>query len=480
MDFLIYLMKVNVAIILFYGFYRLFFRQDTFFTGKRITLLSILLVSLLYPLAQIVPEAIAEYQAIKLPVNFSYLSPEVYATSEITPAGVSLRADWPTALLAMYILAAGILLVRMLLQIGSILYQIIRTQTIEIQGIKIHNCPGLQSPFSFFSWIVLNVNQYTESECYEILSHEETHVRQLHSVDMLLSELVCIFCWFNPFVWLMKQEIRLNLEYLADRSVLQSGCEAEHYQIHLLRLSYHKAATKLTNNFNVSLLKKRIFMMNKKETSKRSVWKYALLMPVVGALVFFNGTLKTQAQTVTKQEKTENPEPVFSHVETPPRFPGGEKALLKFLQDNMVYPEVAQEQAIQGRVNVRFIVEKTGEITDVQILSGVDPSLDKEAIRLVKKMPKWTPGEQNGNVVRVYYTLPIVFKLKSQSFFEGQSSAGVIIRGDIPDDVIFEVDGKVVSKAEFDKLNPDNIESVAVIKDSPEGPRIKITTKKQK
>ena len=101
----------------------------------------------------------------------------------------------------------------------------------------------------------------------------------------------------------------------------------------------------------------------------------------------------------------------YQAVEQMPQFPGGETALLKFINDNIRYPIPAQEAGIQGRVVVRFVVSKTGEIRDVTVLRSVESSLDKEAVRVIKMMPKWIPGKQNGNSVAVYFTVPVVFKL---------------------------------------------------------------------
>ena len=103
---------------------------------------------------------------------------------------------------------------------------------------------------------------------------------------------------------------------------------------------------------------------------------------------------------------------VFDIVEQQPLFPGGQGALMQFLHDNIKYPVVAQENGVQGRVTVQFVVEKDGSITDVHVLRGVDPSLDKEAVRVVKSMPRWTPGKQNGTTVRVNYRLPVLFRLQ--------------------------------------------------------------------
>ncbi|NDV95506.1 energy transducer TonB [Dysgonomonas sp. 521] len=102
----------------------------------------------------------------------------------------------------------------------------------------------------------------------------------------------------------------------------------------------------------------------------------------------------------------------FVTVEQMPTFPGGEAEMQRYIASNLKYPVVAQESGIQGRVTVRFVVSKTGAIEDVNVIRGIDPSCDKEAVRVVKSMPKWIPGKQNGLNVPVYFTLPIVFRLK--------------------------------------------------------------------
>ncbi|SFD98986.1 energy transducer TonB [Thermophagus xiamenensis] len=111
-------------------------------------------------------------------------------------------------------------------------------------------------------------------------------------------------------------------------------------------------------------------------------------------------------------EEEEEDAPVFFIVEEMPEFPGGEQALHKFLASNIEYPVIAQENGIQGRVYVKFVVNTDGSITDVEIARGVDPSLDKEALRVVRSMPKWKPGKQRGKAVRVSYTVPINFVLQ--------------------------------------------------------------------
>jgi len=104
---------------------------------------------------------------------------------------------------------------------------------------------------------------------------------------------------------------------------------------------------------------------------------------------------------------------IFSHVEVMPQFPGGDAALMKWLSENINYPTIAQEQGISGRVSLRFVVKPDGSVDDVQVIKGLDPSCDKEAVSKVKRMPKWIPGKQNGNPVYVYYQLPVTFRLQN-------------------------------------------------------------------
>jgi TonB family protein len=524
------LLKVNIAIVLFYGIYRLLFQQDTFFQWKRFALLAIVFISFLYPVIDITRQVVASHQlknileTIYIPV---YNLPEVVVTGN-AKGTVNF---FPQIVLAIYFLTAGLLLSRMPFQIGTILYKLHHTTKTVLDGQTIYECPGLKTPFSFFRWIVLDSSLYSQTELQEILLHESTHVEQLHSADTMLAELVCAICWFNPFAWLLKREIRMNLEFLADRLVLSSGYGAEHYQFHLLHLSYHKAAATITNNFNVSLLKKRIFMMNKKQTSYRSMWKYTLILPIVVILLFFNYAFQTKAEKSYEMENTqqhlvsvvqdmsqpgnetndvqqtpakatiaftppkvvkdtiakESQKPqIFHQVEQMPEFPGGEKALLKWLSENIIYPTIAQEQGIQGKVFLRFVVTPDGSVDEVQVIKDLHPACDEAAVEGMKKMPKWIPGKQNGNPVYVYYNLPISFKLQSSDkatlAFDppkqsSQTGNNVFSNTQNNRDVIIEIDGKVVSDDELEKFDPKTIESFSVDKVSKPN-RLIIKTKK--
>lgn len=123
------------------------------------------------------------------------------------------------------------------------------------------------------------------------------------------------------------------------------------------------------------------------------------------------GELEREQRQITNQPPQE-PNKVHEHVEVMPQFPGGNVELMRYLSANIKYPTIAAENGIQGRVVLKFVVSKDGSISNIQIVRSLDPSCDKEAIRVVKGMPKWIPGMQNGHPVAVYFTLPVLFKLQ--------------------------------------------------------------------
>lgn len=133
---------------------------------------------------------------------------------------------------------------------------------------------------------------------------------------------------------------------------------------------------------------------------------------VVGNDEFDGEVLKAKEEIAQPEPPKEEENKVFDVVEEQPSFPGGQGALMQWLRDNIKYPVVAAENGIEGRVIVQFVVSKTGSISGVTVARGVDPSLDKEAVRVVSSMPNWTPGRQNGTTVNVRYTLPVTFKLR--------------------------------------------------------------------
>ncbi|WP_217931104.1 M56 family metallopeptidase [Bacteroides caecimuris] len=428
---LAYFLKINVAIALFYAFYRLFFHKDTFFHWRRMALLCFFAISLLYPLLNIQGWIKAHEPMVAMADLYAtILLPEQL----VTPTQETV-INWQEVIMqfAKIIYWSGMLLLtaRFFIQLGSIIRLHFQCSKSNIQGVRVHLLKKETGPFSFFHWIFIHPQSHTKSEISEIITHEETHARQYHSVDVLFSEIVCIFCWFNPFIWLMKREVRGNLEYMADHRVLETGHDSKSYQYHLLGLAHHKAAANLSNSFNVLPLKNRIKMMNKRRTKEIGRTKYLMFLPLAAILMIVSNiemvarttekfakeiTLPqgTKEKEVTKTQIKSVPDSVvFLVVEEMPDFPGGMKALMDYLSENVKYPAEAHAIGAQGRVIVSFTVKKDGSIADTKVERSVNPYLDKEAMRVIAAMPKWKPGKQRGEAVNVKLTVPVAFRLSN-------------------------------------------------------------------
>lgn len=425
---MLYLLQVNVGLILFYALYKLVCTRDTFFRSRRFILIVSLVLPFILPFID-VREWLESRDRMIMLTHFDYSAvlPEIVVGSEAAETGnrVFVLSEWIGYL---YLAGVLVLLVRLAVQAFSLSRLIVRMPEKEINGVRVKCLNDPSGPFSFFGWIFMNPAAVKEDEISEILTHEMAHVKQHHSVDVLLAEMVSICCWMNPFAWLLKREVRLNLEFLADRKVMEAGFATKSYQYHLLGLAYnHKYG--LSNNFNFSHLKQRIIMMNKKKSNAAGHIKYALfVLPAFALLVAGNISCSQDAsQTEDAKEEVVAPvspeakeapadstakEEVFMVAEQMPEYPGGMKEMLKFLQDNLKYPENAMKNNVQGRVIVQFVVEKDGTPTEFKVLRSVDPDLDAEALRVMKAMPKWKPGMQKGQVVRVKFTVPVSFKLQ--------------------------------------------------------------------
>lgn len=426
---MLYLLQVNVGLILFYALYKLVCTRDTFFRSRRFILIVSLVLPFILPFID-VREWLESRDRMIMLTHFDYSAvlPEIVVGSEAAETGnrVFVLSEWIGYL---YLAGVLVLLVRLAVQAFSLYRLIVRMPEKEINGVRVKclNDPS-GGPFSFFGSIFMNPAAVKEDEISEILTHEMAHVKQHHSVDVLLAEMVSICCWMNPFAWLLKREVRLNLEFLADRKVMEAGFATKSYQYHLLGLAYnHKYG--LSNNFNFSHLKQRIIMMNKKKSNAAGHIKYALfVLPAFALLVAGNISCSQDAsQTEDAKEEVVAPvspeakeapadstakEEVFMVAEQMPEYPGGMKEMLKFLQENVKYPENAMKNNVQGRVIVQFVIEKDGTPTEFKVLRSVDPDLDAEALRVMKAMPKWKPGMQKGQVVRVKFTVPVSFKLQ--------------------------------------------------------------------
>lgn len=307
-----YVLQVNVGLLVFYLLYRGLLARDTFLGMRRLYWWAAWVLAFLYPLVELgvwgrtetpLQVVMADY-AEAMTVVVSAVAPEEAATW-----------SWQDGVALLWAAGASALLLRMLVQLAVVCRLARRGRKVEWHGVRVLAVEGDNVPFSFFRWIFVQPGNHSEGELEEILAHEQAHVRQWHSLDVVVSELLCCLFWFNPAVWLAKRCVRQNLEFLADRAVVHSGFDRKNYQYHLLRLSYGVNIGQIVNNFNVSPLKKRIMMMNKKKSRHAGALKYALLLPVAGLLV-----LSANAEAVA--ETAENVVAHWTADEGPVRMTG--------------------------------------------------------------------------------------------------------------------------------------------------------------
>ena len=456
--FLIYLLKVNIALSIVFALYLLLFRNNTLFQSKRIFLWSICAFTLIYPFISI---PTANPEPFLQDINYYFIADDFYFDDanavNVRKEAINTSINLSQIIFLLYLTVTVAFSIRFITQYIGLIKLIRRGKSIQLLGHKVTVLSQKTAPFSFFSRIVIDQETSQGSGIQEILTHEQTHVDQKHSIDVIFSEIYTIFCWFNPLTWLLRKEIRLNLEYLADASVIRSGYDAEKYQFHILRLSYPLAIAKLHTGFNFSPLKKRIKMMNTKKSPAKAYIKYILFIPVVAALLLLNqkkmdampsipealvapienlmaeatvqAPAKTKQEPAKKQESAKKQEPVkktqhtpvtnvtpgkdgvYDYVEQMPQYPGGDTEFLKFVQSNLKYPIEAQAKGISGVVRVRFVVEKDGSIGEVKIDRSLTPECDEASAEAIKKSPKWIPGKQKDQVVAVWYSIPVRFEL---------------------------------------------------------------------
>lgn len=421
MNFLLYLLQVHIALSLLFVVYKALSARNTHFTARRVLLLGILLFALVYPLFRL-PGA-----AGMLPAELQITLPEL----QVKPDG---SGDRP---LSAYQVVAGVY-GSMALLLGLRL----AVRLLSIVGLRRHNplrclgscrvvvCPEGTQPCSFFNWIFLPASALDNPTGWTtIVNHEQAHVRQMHSIDILLGESVAALCWINPLAWLLLKELRLNLEYLADRAALTDETEKRPYQYRLLELAGADRAPRSTLPFNHAFLKERIAMINRRRSSRWSLCRYLLVLPLFGLLVVGSqscrqspaheaenahsmpsATTEILPRTTTVHEAAD-PGPVYEVAEVMPEFPGGTPALFEFISRHLQYPQEAIDNQTEGRVVLQFVVDKEGKVSNIQVKRSIDPALDQAAIDVIRTLPDWKPGMQNGQPVNVRYTLPVVFKL---------------------------------------------------------------------
>ncbi|MAU27256.1 MAG: hypothetical protein CMH48_10025 [Muricauda sp.] len=279
-----HLLKTSVVLVLFILAYHLFLKKETLFTENRLFLISGLLIAVLFPFVTLTKTVTIE------PTSAVNSAVSVNATALQSVAADNTGAfNWGLFFLTIYIVGVLYFGIRLLLQLQTIQRVKLNSEIVPEDNFYHVRTPEKIAPFSFFRHIFYHPRQFEKSELQAILAHEKVHAKELHSLDILLTEIILVLQWFNPAVWLYRMAVKQNLEYLADSKTCQSFNDKKFYQYLMLKqaLGNHKIA--IVNPFFNSLTKKRIVMMNKNQSKRQSVLKMLLVLPVLaGLLVAFN------------------------------------------------------------------------------------------------------------------------------------------------------------------------------------------------
>lgn len=448
---LVYVIKSAIYLSVFYLIYILFLSRDTLYNRNRAYLLFAALISLFLPYITIRTNS---------PIEINFLGKVlsevlIYGSSDQSGLPVQDRSEMSSVQILNYVYLTGVLFfgLRFILNLLEIMFLTIHNR---IRGTNIIRFNGYNtSGFSALGYIFINSGLSREEED-SIIKHEQNHLDQYHFLDIIFIELFKVFQWFNPVIYMADHSLRAIHEYQADEGCLKNGIGVVNYQELLMNQVFNSRIFGLKNCFsNPKLIRKRMLMMTRQRTATISNYKLLLALPVTAFVLFSfsyraeslqnelpaggslneavddtpgrasNG-INTPQVLPAPPEKTEilpeqqatiinrepaDPEP-FVVVDEMPQFPGGPNELLRYIAENVVYPEAAKDQNIQGRVIVRFAVTAKGKVEMATVLKGVHPDLDNAALSVVNKLPEFKPGSQGGVPVPVWYMVPITFTLK--------------------------------------------------------------------
>lgn len=302
---ILYFLKVNGLIIAFYAMYSLFLKKETFFKSNRMFLLLGLISALILPLITISKTVWVE----PVPYTVQEIPAELFIPAVQASAGEPTPFDWQSILLPLYLMIALLLLTKMGIEITSFYRRIKDKQREKRTDCTIIHNDTTEGPFSFMNYIVVNPRQFSQEELEQIMLHEQVHVKQKHSLDILFSKIMGAIFWINPVLKWYHKAIVQNLEYIADEEVNKTLCNREAYYKTLLKIICPNNQLSTANLFYQSLIKKRIVMLQTHPSSKKKLWKYALMLPVLVAF-----TLMFQIETKAQVKKSTESKVSFTTV----------------------------------------------------------------------------------------------------------------------------------------------------------------------
>jgi hypothetical protein len=451
----IYIAKASGLIGMFYIAYYLLLRKETFFTANRWFLLVGLMTSVILP--WIVFTTVVWVEPTP-PMDWSKIPMKPVQEENFT-------INWYLVSAFAYIIGTALFLVQFVLDFYK-LNRVLKGKTSHQQADhKFIDLKENIAPFSYFNTIVYNSSLYNESEMESILEHEKVHSEQYHTVDVLITRIFCILFWLNPFMWLYKKAILQNLEFIADNEASKNISDKKAYQLTLLKITTHENCVVLTNHFYQSLIKKRIVMLNKNQSKKWNSWKYALVLPVLVAFVFL-----FQIEVIAK-EKNQNPKAIEQST--------SQDVEVYKIDKNTTDNELKEKrETIRDNFGlaIQFSKIKRNGNNELTAISVEIKGKDVVENRTIKSTDPIKPfgiaisKDANGKLsvdFEEYKSKDIIALRETIISTNPSISVGTEIF----------IDEKKSDKAEMDKLDPEEIASVDVVKNSDKN-EIRIVTKK--
>ncbi len=281
MEILIYIIKSSAILTLFYIVYFTVLKKDTFFSSNRHFLIIGVIVSLLLPLL-----IFTKTTFVDIPDSSALFVTEINPTTNTIQQETNFILDWWKFGLIIYFIGVILLSIRFLKQFFSLLKLLNRFPSEKLGGYTYIRTNKNITPFSFFKYIVYNPNLHLPEELKMIISHEQAHASQWHSIDILIANLMLVFQWMNPFAWLYKKGIEENLEFIADNETAHQVISKKAYQLTLVKVLSTSLQPALTNKFYQSLIKKRIIMLHKTTSKTQNKWKFALILPLLAVFLW--------------------------------------------------------------------------------------------------------------------------------------------------------------------------------------------------
>ena len=416
---LTYLLEASVCLTAFYLLFVFYINKQPNFTFSRFYLLLSLSLSFSIPLLSFSTSFIPAGETVTY-----YLQEVVASGYQVAPEVFDSKLTLQAAILYVYFAIAGILLLRFIGRVLSIFRIINGGSKSSLKGYPVLRSTMIKQTGTFLGYILWkDPNELTKDEEQIVLEHELVHVKQHHTIDVLLSELAGIVLWFNPIAIFFKKQIKQNHEYLADQSISEDN-RSEYVSL-MAKQALVENGLLLTSSFSDNQILNRINMLNARRTWSSGT-RYLLAVPLT-LLLFVTFSCEESGPELQEEEIALDTEfeiqdvpegeqeiegEIFTVVESAPSPQGGMTEFYQYIASNLKYPETAREAGIEGKVFIEFIVTKEGKVINSKILKGIHPQCDEAARRVVANSADWTPGTQRDREVNVKVVLPISFKLK--------------------------------------------------------------------